>query len=146
LYNHVAGLDGLRRDVALLAAHELTAQLQTAAVGRSGDEAVIAVARAYRDYARRFPGRYAATLQAPSPDDQELVAAAQTLLEVIFRVLEAYHLSETDALHVVRALRSVLHGFVALEAAGGFKMPLDLDESYERLVQMFLAGLRAKYS
>ena len=30
-----------------------------------------------------------------------------------------------------------MHGFVSLEAAGGFAMPQDLDESYRRLVAGF---------
>jgi hypothetical protein len=30
---------------------------------------------------------------------------------------------------------------VALEAAGGFGLPLSLDESFERLLQIFIAGL-----
>ena len=36
----------------------------------------------------------------------------------------------------------VPHGFVALEALGGFGLPLDCDESCARLLAMFVAGLR----
>jgi len=36
LYKHVNGLDGLRRDLAVLATRELTAVLSRAAVGRAG--------------------------------------------------------------------------------------------------------------
>ena len=46
--------------------------------------------------------------------------------------------------HAIRGLRALMHGFVSLEAAGGFAMPLDLDESYHRLVEGFgkqLAGV-----
>ena len=141
LYNHVNGLDGLRREVALLGVRELTAQVQAAAVGRAGDDAVIAIAHAYRQYARQHPGRYGMTLAAPNPDDAELVEAAEQLLVWLYRVLEAYHLNDTDAVHVVRSLRSVMHGFSTLEAAGGFQMAVDLDETYDYLIRMFLAGL-----
>ena len=44
-------------------------------------------------------------------------------------------------IHAIRGLRALLHGFVALEAAGGFAMPQDLDESYRRMVDGFAAGL-----
>ena len=47
-----------------------------------------------------------------------------------------------DGLHAVRGLRSVVHGFASLEVAGGFGLPLDLDESFRRLVEMFIGGLQ----
>jgi AcrR family transcriptional regulator len=141
LYNHVDGLAGLRREVALLGLRELTEAIQSSAVGRAGDTAITAIAHAYRDYATRYPGRYGATLEAPEPGDEALSAAAQKLLLLLLRVFEAYDLSGTDTVHIVRSLRSVLHGFVTLEKLGGFKMAVDLDESFERLIKLFLAGL-----
>ena len=142
LYNYVAGLAGLRREVALLGVRELMARVQAAAVGRAGDEAIIAIARAIRAYGQACPGRYAASIRAPGPADQELAAVAQALIDILLRVLEPYQLSEADALHAIRGLRSIIHGFVTLEAAGGFGLPLDRDESFERLVRGFVAGLR----
>jgi AcrR family transcriptional regulator len=61
LYNHVDGLDGLRRAIALRALRELHDTLRDAATGRAGAEALVALAEAYRDYARAHPGRYALT-------------------------------------------------------------------------------------
>jgi hypothetical protein len=37
-----------------------------------------------------------------------------------------------------------VHGFSTLEVSGGFGMPLDLDESFSRLVNVFIAGLQKK--
>jgi len=143
LYNHVDGLDGLRREVALLGLRELTEAIQSAAVGRAGEDALVAIAHAYRNFARTYPGRYAATLEAPEPGDEELSAAAQKLWLLLLRVLESYHFSEADAVHIVRGFRSTLHGFVTLETLGGFKMAVALDESFDRLISLFLAGLRS---
>ncbi len=58
------------------------------------------------------------------------------------RTLTAYHLTGTEAVHVVRMLRSVVHGFVTLEGSGGFGLSVDLDESFRRLLQVFILGLR----
>jgi hypothetical protein len=44
-------------------------------------------------------------------------------------------------LHAVRGLRSLVHGFATLEVAGGFGMPLDIDESFRRLVELLISGL-----
>ncbi len=134
LYKHVDGLDALRRFVTLLALRELGDELRRAAVGRSGSVALRALAHRYRDYAHRHPGRYAATLHSPDPSDEALSAAAEAILEVVFAVLSGYGLSGADLVDATRVLRSGLHGFVSLEAAGGFGMPQDVDRSFELLV------------
>ncbi len=46
------------------------------------------------------------------------------------------------AVHAVRVLRSLVHGFSTLELAGGFGLPLDADESFRILCRMLVAGLR----
>jgi AcrR family transcriptional regulator len=143
LYNHVAGLDDLRRHLAAFGTAELGARLARAAVGKAGDEAVTALADAYRAFARARPGLYAALQRAPDPDDAAAVRAANEVVEIVVAVLAPYGLAGEDALHAVRGLRSLLHGFVALETSGGFGLPLDLDESFRRLVANFIAGLRA---
>ena len=144
LYNHIDGLDGLRRDVALLSMQSLTAQLQQAAVGKAGYDAVVAVAQTYRRFAQQYPGRYSATQRAGDPDDEALRKAAQATIDVLLLILAPFQLKLDDALHLIRALRSITHGFVTLERSGGFGLDLDRDESYRRLVQMFVDGLKAQ--
>ncbi len=141
LYNHVAGLPGLKQALTLFCAHELLARLTRATVGKSHAEAIFAFANAYRAYAREAPGRYALTLQAPGPDTPELQAVAQQILEVALAVLAPYRLSEKQAVHAIRSLRSIVHGFVSLEVAGGFAMPVDLDASFQWLINLFITGL-----
>jgi AcrR family transcriptional regulator len=141
LYNHVDGREGLLHALALRGVRELGAAMQAAAVGRAGDDALHAAARAYRDYARAHPGRYAAAVRAPDPDDEELAAAAGEVVRTVTTLLRAWDLPEPETVHAVRAIRSALHGFVALEAAGGFGIPVPLDESFERLVSAVAAGL-----
>jgi AcrR family transcriptional regulator len=141
LYNHVDGHPGLVRAVSLLAIRELTAALREAAVGRARDDALAATARAYRDYALAHPGRYAATVAAPAPDDAEHRAAAGETVAVVLAVLRGWELDGDEAIHAARAYRSAIHGFVTIEAGGGFGIPLDLDESFARLVATLAAGL-----
>ena len=42
--------------------------------------------------------------------------------------------SAEDAIDAVRSLRAVMHGFVTLEAAGGFGLPQSVDATYARLI------------
>jgi AcrR family transcriptional regulator len=141
LYKHVRGLDGLRRDLAVLAVRELTAALSRAAVGRAGRDALHAMAGAYRAYAIAHPGRYAASVRAPAPGDTEHLAAADDALGVFFAVLAGYGITGPDAIDAIRGLRAAMHGFVALEAAGGFGLPRSVDASYHRLVDAFDTAL-----
>ncbi|MGN6360255.1 MAG: TetR-like C-terminal domain-containing protein [Thermomicrobiales bacterium] len=146
LYNHVASLAEVRRDITLLGARELGARLARATAGKAGDPALVALATAYRRFASAHPGRYAALQRAPDPADDELATVAGEIVAIVADVLAAYDLRGDDAIHAVRGLRSALHGFVTLEAGGGFEMPLDRDESFARLVRLFSAGLRAGWS
>src|SRR5258708_33366268 len=81
LYNHVAGLPGLKHDLALFCSRELLDRLLRATIGKSRAEAIFALANAYRAYATETPGRYAFTVPAPDPGDQALAAVAQQLGE-----------------------------------------------------------------
>lgn len=142
LYKHIAGQDALHRTIAVRAGAELAEVMRDAAVGRAGGDAVRAIAHAYRRWAHAHPGRYPATLAAPSPDDAEALAVAARALEVLRQALLGLDLAGDDEIDAIRTLRSGLHGFVSLEAAGGFGLPVDIDRSFDRLVDTLLSALR----
>jgi AcrR family transcriptional regulator len=142
LYNHVGGLGEVKRALAIQCAQQLNARLLDAAAGRAGDDALHAMADAYRAFARERPGLYGAAATAPPAGDGEWQAAARAVVDVVARGFAGYGLDGDALIHAVRALRSALHGFVAIEAAGGFGLPLDLDESFRRLIDSLLTGLR----
>lgn len=143
LYNHVAGLEGVRRGLAAMGVRELTARIARAAIGKNGDEGTFAVADAYRSFAKEHPGLYAAgLLRAPEPNETELARASDDLLEIVGAVIAPYGLEGDELIHALRAFRSIAHGFVSLELAGGFGIPVDLDASYHYLVRLLVSGLR----
>lgn len=131
LYKHVEGLPQLRRLVSLQAKRDLADVLARASVGRSGQDALRALAHTYREWARSSPGRYAAAQFAPRADDREDIEASAAVVNVVFDALRGYGVDETTMVDATRTLRAGLHGFVALEAAGAFGLPRDLDDSFE---------------
>ncbi|HTD10396.1 MAG TPA: WHG domain-containing protein [Solirubrobacteraceae bacterium] len=144
LYAHVDSLEDLRRRLGARGARELAAELGRAAAGRAGSDALGTVAHAYLSYAREHPGSYAAAQRARElQGDDEAVAAATAVADVVLAVLRGYDLHDADAIHAARVIRVALHGFVSLEADAGFAIELSLDESFERLVAMLDRGLRA---
>jgi AcrR family transcriptional regulator len=142
LYHHIDGVPALWRELALLGLAQLREQMQRAALGKAEDAAILAVAQAYRAYASAHAGIYAATVRCP-PADAEWQQAAREIIAVLLAVLEPYHLSDAAAIHAIRGLRSIVHGFVSVEAAGGFEMAVNRDESFDWLMRAYIAGLRS---
>jgi AcrR family transcriptional regulator len=146
LYNHIDGLPGLYRELAISNARTLGERFTQAAIGKAGPTALIAVAQAYRTYIKEAPGVYLVSLRSSGtqqPVDAELRAAEEISLHVTVAVVASFGITGDAALHSVRGLRSLVHGFATLEIAGGFGLPLDLDESFDRLLQMFVRALQA---
>jgi AcrR family transcriptional regulator len=142
LYNHVARLDTLRRDVALGAIEDLGRKLGAAAMGRTGSDALRAIALEFRAYATSHPGLYELTTRA-RPDDEEYATASMRPVEPVLAILRGYDLGEEEAIHAARTLRAALHGFVALESVGGFGLDVDVDESFEWLVARLADSLES---
>ncbi|MBT2414658.1 WHG domain-containing protein [Streptomyces sp. ISL-12] len=145
LYSHVSGLRELRVRMALRAGGEMTDRIAAAVAGRTGREALAAFAGAYRAYALEHPGRYAATgIPLTGRDDADALAGSAVMrrtAEVTHGVLGAYGLAEPDLTDAVRLLRSTFHGFCALEAAGGFGAPRDLQASWDKAVDALHVAL-----
>jgi AcrR family transcriptional regulator len=144
LYNHVANHAALMRLLAIESVTELAAAITGAAVGRSRGDALRAVAVAYRAYALEHPGRYAATVRAPAADDAMAQAAASAAVTPMVAILAGWGIEGPDAVHLVRVIRSAMHGFVSIEMGGGFGLPLDLDRSFDLLVDSLVAAIDAQ--
>lgn len=142
LYAHVDGLAGLRRELTILAASSLAADLRAARHRRHGAAALTALADAYRAFASSHPGWYAASQQAvpPGKDDALYRALAESVLPVM-ETLAELGVPPADLLHQTRAVRSALHGFVTLERGNSFGMSVDFDESFRRLVDLVSRGV-----
>ena len=143
LYNHIAGLADLLQELAIYSLRDLAARIREATAETADASGLFAFARAYRAYALDHPGLYAAIARGAGPADEPVLAAAsRELVDLALRVLPESVRSEEDRLHAVRGLRSLVHGFVSIEAIGGFGLALDTDESFSRAVETFAAGLR----
>ena len=138
LYNHVQGLPDLYAGLAALGMQRLGTQIARAAIGKSYAEAILAIAREYRTFARTYPELYKAILKSPEMQHSAITEAENEIVQILFKILEPYHYSEEEAFHRIRGLRSLLHGFVSLEEAGFFRAPWDVEKSYEKLITSVL--------
>jgi AcrR family transcriptional regulator len=141
LYSHVAGIDDLKRLLALHGLTELDRAMARATIGKSGPDAVRAVLNAYREFVEKNPGLYAATVPTPPRSDREWSAAVDRLMDTFLACLQHYGLRGAEKIHALRGLRSLVHGFVSLESSGALKHPVNRNDSFAWLVESFLAAL-----
>lgn len=140
LYNHIDGLDGLRREMRIYALTRLSRALRLAVAGQTGRKALIYLAHAYRQFAHENPGIYPLILAAPAETDERAAEASEEILTTVLLILASLGLEGEEAYHTVRGIRSLLHGFVSLEQVGGFAMDYEVEKSFQRAVDGFIRG------
>ena len=146
LYNHVDSLEDLRRTVRMRVIDDILQMLNTVAAGRTRDDAVVAMASAYRSYAHHHPGRYSAFTRMPlGGDDPEFTAAAHAAAAPVIAVLASYGLDGQDAFYAALEFWAALHGFVLLEMTGvmggGAVLDVDADAVFTDMVLRLAAGM-----
>ena len=153
LYNHVDSLEDLRRAVRMHVIDDILQMLSTVAAGRTRDDAVMAMASAYRSYAHHHPGRYSAFTRLPlGGDDPEFTAASHAAAAPVISVLASYGLDGEDAFCAALEFWAALHGFVLLEMTGVMEAGmgpggpegganLDADAVFSDMVLRLAAGM-----
>jgi len=140
LYAHVEGAAGLRHALARRAHEGLAAALGGAGAGDGPPlDRLAAICSAYRAFALEHPGLYQALLPTPRPDrDPELAAVAADIVGIVAAPLADLGVPAEEHVDLVRALRSMLHGFVDLELNGGFGLVDPVDRSFDAAVALVL--------
>ena len=153
LYNHVDSLEDLRRAVRMHVIDDILQMLSTVAAGRTRDDAVMAMASAYRSYAHHHPGRYSAFTRLPlGGDDPEFTTASHAAAAPVISVLASYGLDGEDAFCAALEFWAALHGFVLLEMTGVMEAGmgpggpegganLDADAVFSDMVLRLAAGM-----
>lgn len=143
LYKHIDGLDALWRELGLLERRELRAALAESCLGRSGPDAVRAVAHAWCSFASARPGLYRSAARTPVAGDEELEASVASVAEVLELVLQAFDLDPAQVCLAARALRSALHGYASFELVTGNPAPYNPSDTLDHIVELFLVGVQS---
>ncbi|MFS0898844.1 TetR/AcrR family transcriptional regulator [Mycolicibacterium litorale] len=144
LYNHVHSLDDLRRTVRMRVVGDIIDMLKTVGQGRTRDDAVMAMAAAYRSYAHHHPGRYSAFTRMPlGGDDPEFTDATRAAAGPVIEVLASYGLDGEDAFYAALEFWSAMHGFVLLEMTGVMN-GLDTDAVFTDMVLRLASGMERR--
>jgi AcrR family transcriptional regulator len=145
LYNHVDSLDDLRRTVRMRVVGDIIEMLNNVGQGRTRDDAVMAMASAYRSYAHHHPGRYSAFTRMPlGGDDPEFTEATRAAAAPVIAVLASYGLDGEDAFYAALEFWSAMHGFVLLEMTGAMNGIADTDTVYSDMVMRLATGMQRR--
>jgi AcrR family transcriptional regulator len=146
LYNHVDSLQDLRRTVRMRVVGDIIEMLNTVGQGRTRDDAVMAMASAYRSYAHHHPGRYSAFTRMPlgGGDDPEFTDATRAAAGPVIAVLASYGLDGEDAFYAALEFWSAMHGFVLLEMTGVMGGIVDTDTVFSDMVMRLAAGMQRR--
>ncbi len=144
LYNHVHSLEDLRRTVRMRVVGDIIDMLNTVAQGRTRDDAVMAMAAAYRSYAHHHPGRYSAFTRMPlGGDDPEFTEATRATAAPVINVLASYGLEGDSAFYAALEFWSAMHGFVLLEMTGAMH-GIDTDAVFTDMMMRLAAGMERR--
>lgn len=142
LYNHVQSMEALLQEVCAYALEQQRAAELAAIEGKTGAEAIAALAAASRCFAREHRQLYCLILSTAASGGESLGGAQQCIVEPFWEVLAHTALTEEEKLHWQRVLRAIVHGFVSQEDAGFFShLPADVEESFRVAVQCYIDGL-----
>ena len=144
LYNHVQSLEDLRRTVRMRVVGDIIGMLSNVGQGRTRDDAVTAMASAYRSYAHHHPGRYSAFTRMPlGGDDPAFTHAARAAAAPVISVLASYGLDGEAAFHAALEFWSAMHGFVLLEMTGAMN-GIDTDAVFADMVMRLASGMETR--
>lgn len=145
LYNHVDGLEGLHLELALIGADRITERLVEARDGKEPEESLRSMCHEFRSFAIEHPGLYDAHTRGTSlTEDEAALARLRAPIPVIQEAFAAYGCDFEDTVHAIRMFRGTVHGFISLERDTAFTLPISVDESFERAIDVFLAGFRSR--
>lgn len=144
LYNHVGSMDEVLAEVGAYAIGALNQMQFSAIEGVQKDAAIIALAMAYRKFAKERPALYEVIMRLHKTGKEVIEKTAHPITAPFMQVLSDYPLDSEQIMHWQRVLRSIIHGFLSQEEAGYFcHFPIDSNRSYALAIQCYVDGLNA---
>ncbi|TGM74129.1 TetR/AcrR family transcriptional regulator [Leptospira mtsangambouensis] len=139
LYNHIRDLEDVRREMKRRSLQILGDRLSLKSkTSNGGSEGISEFLNTYRSFAKSHPHVYPLTIES-TESDPELKPMGDRILETCMEVFQFQALDET-AVHRIRILRSLLHGFIVLEEAGGFGRKESIEDSFKKITESLESG------
>lgn len=142
LYNHVKSMESLMVAVCIYALQMQRDYEMNAIKGKNHSEAIIALANAYRSFAKEHRELYRLIMNTAVACGEQLNDVSRCIVEPFMTVLGDTTLCDNEKYHWQRVLRGIVHGFVSQEDAGFFShLSADVDESFLTAIRCYMDGL-----
>lgn len=139
LYNHIQDMEEIRHEMKRRSMQLLGDRLSLKIKNQNSDENRISdFLNVYRSFAKTHPQFYPLIIESTELDP-ELKPQGDRILAICMEVFRFPTLDET-AVHRIRILRSLLHGFIVLEEAGGFGRKESIEESFKKITESLESG------
>lgn len=142
LYNHVSGLHEIQAALAEKGLSMLREEGIHVTEGLDKEEAVLAFAKQYVQFVREHPGLYEAAFS--HMEEKKVRSEAERLVEFVQAIMARFGVKEEEMTHVVRGLRSLLHGFGDISNKNGFQRKEQLEDSVSYAVKLYISGVLQK--
>ena len=142
LYNHIKSTDDLNAEICVKIVDDFFQAQKVAMEGKSPQDAILALANAYRKLAREKQKFYDIVVMLPSAENAVLYEKRKNLFYIVMEAISKFNLTEEQKLFWQRNLRVTIHGFVSLENAGYFTIPgVHNDDTYHSAIMNIIHGL-----
>lgn len=143
IYKHLDGNTGLRRAVALEIWRNYLTDCQSQMTDITEPRTLLRVgAQATRNFAQRYPARYAVMMQyqmrPTDPDEAEII---QNSLHFLQKSLQLYKLSKDALIDVMRMINAAIYGFIIREQQELMTLNRSTDQSYEVMLDALIAAI-----
>ncbi len=142
LYNHVDGLDDLKRQMMLYGWKEAEEQVVQAVIGLTGYDAVRAMCYAFHEYASKNKGVFSAMLWFNQYEDKQAQETTARMFSVFSKIAGALDISQENCVHLVRMFRGFLEGFTLLENHCAFGNARPVEDSFALAVDILIEGMK----
>jgi len=141
LYNHVENVDQIGVEIGKIAIERLNKQVDELVRGtKDPAEILMQIAIAHRQFAHKNSELYKVMINLPAMHGRKLVRA---FLDPMQAALTPFISEEQGRISALRAYRSMIHGFVSLEASGYFEFSgLPIDDSYQMMIRSFIESIK----
>lgn len=142
IYNYFKNLALLNEKIFLQINDDMISFLIFSTDKNKKQGAILEFSRAYREYAMTYPERYKFYSFYPANNLSSFPSSSLNLRDFFAEIVKAsFQISELEASHAIRTIRSYVHGFVMFELTGSWSNHFDLNESFEASIKLIVEGI-----
>lgn len=142
IYNHFANLEEIQQALGDYAVCQLVDELQKSIAQAERACAVRNLAQAYVRFAREHPALYKAFIASHLVRKQETEKNIRKVVLAMFSAFNTFELTEEQCVHWGRIMRSLLHGFAAVEGAGWFShLPYPVADTLKLAIENIIVSV-----